>query len=75
MRVLWRGSLRFSYMRCIPLHIHEQSGPFILRPPVQQEKCLKLERVLKHVKGRGIYIENIRVAQLMGGLKMEEIVK
>ncbi len=49
------------------------SGPCILRPPLQPEKYgLNLEVVLKW---RDIYIENIRIVLLIGGFKMEGIVK
>ena len=48
------------------------SGPCILRPPLQTEKCgLKLEVVLNR---RDIYTENIRMASQMAGLIMKGIV-
>ncbi len=49
------------------------SGPCILSPPLQPDKCgLKFEVVLKW---RDILIENIRMVSLIAGLKMEDIVK
>ncbi len=48
-------------------------GPYILKPPVKSEKYgLTLKVVLK---GKDVYIENMRVVLLMTSLKMERIVK
>ncbi len=44
-----------------------RSGPCILRPPIQPEKCgRKLKTVLKL---RDICIENVRMASVMADLK------
>ncbi len=45
------------------------NGPSHLRSPVQSEKYGLI------LKGRGIYIENIRVVSLIAGLKIEGILK
>ncbi len=49
--------------------VSQYSSPCILRPPIQPEKCLKLEVLIL----RGIYIENIWKVSMMPSLKIEGI--